>query len=56
MENNIESINNLAQKVYEKIKITRDSCGYNEYFPQETILTEALKLQEMLLEKVFELS
>ena len=56
MKNNIESIDSLAHKVYEKIKITRDSCGYNEYFLQETILTEALEVQEKLLEKVFELN
>ena len=56
MKNSFSDIENLAHQVYDLVKITRDSCGYNEYFPQETILTEALELQEKLLEKVFELN
>ena len=51
MKNSFSDIENLAHQVYDLVKITRDSCGYNEYFPQETILTEALELQEKLLEK-----
>ena len=53
MKNNIESIDSLAHKVYEKIKITRDSCGYNEYFTQEEMLNRAIELQELLQEKLF---
>ncbi len=56
MKNNILDIENLIHRIYNLVKITRDSCGYNEYFPQETTLTEALELQETLLEKVFELN
>ena len=56
MKNKIESIENLAHRVYEPIQVVRDSCGYNEYFTQEEILTEALSMQESIIEKLFEIA
>ena len=55
MTSQLENIENLANETYELIKVTRDSCGYNEYYPQESILNIALKLQESLLEELFEI-
>lgn len=51
----MELIDDIAHNVYESIKITRDFCAYNEYFAQESLLTETLELQESLLEKLFEI-
>lgn len=56
MQNKIETIETLAQRAYALTQIVRDSCGYNEYFAQEDMLTEALKIQEYILEELFQLS
>ena len=53
MINDIKEIEELSFQVLDLIKITRDSCGYNEYFTQEVILDRAIELQELLQEKLF---
>ena len=55
MQNKIETIETLAQRAHDLTRVARDSCGYNEYFAQETVLTQALDIQEKILEKLFEL-
>ena len=55
MPNRLKNIEDFANEIYDLIKVTRDSCGYNEYFAQESTLNKALELQEALLEELFEL-
>ena len=55
MVNEICEIEVLVREVYELIQITKDSCAFNEYFAQESMLTKALQKQELILEKIFEL-
>ena len=54
MPNRLKDIEDFANEIYDLIKVTRDSCGYNEYFAQESTLNKALELQEALLEELFE--
>ena len=49
----IKEIEELSFQVLDLIKITRDSCGYNEYFTQEVMLDKAIEIQELLQEKLF---
>ena len=49
----IKEIEELSFQVLDLIKITRDSCGYNEYFTQEVMLNRAIEMQELLQEKLF---
>ena len=49
----IKEIEELSFQVLDLIKITRDSCGYNEYFTQEAMLNRAIEIQELLQEKLF---
>ena len=49
----IKEIEKLSFQVLDLIKITRDSCGYNEYFTQEVMLDKAIEIQELLQEKLF---
>jgi len=49
----IKEIEELSFQVLDLIKITRDSCGYNEYFTQEAMLDKAIEIQELLQEKLF---
>ena len=51
--NEIRILEELSRQVLDLIKITRDSCGYNEYFTQEEMLNRAIELQELLQEKLF---
>ena len=53
MNNKIFELEKLTHQVLDLIKITRDSCGYNEYFTQEEMLNRAIELQELLQEKLF---
>jgi len=55
MKIRIEDLESLAYETSELIEVCRDSCAYNEYFPQESILTKALDNQKLLIEKLFEL-
>ena len=56
MKDKIETIEDLAHRAYALTQIVRDSCGYNEYFAQEEMLTEVLKTQECIMEKLFEIA
>lgn len=53
--NEIEKIENLASEVYGMIEVCKDSCGFNEYYSQETVLIKALENQKLIIEKLFEL-
>ena len=52
MNKDLKDIEEFTFQVLDLIKITCDSCAYNEYYTQEAILNKAIELQQKVIDNL----